>query len=154
MNKKNKDFISLELLRKLFTEMKEFKIKKLVVKDNETTYEIEREDGQNTRTVNSEPVTTTQPETTDNTKEAPISEDFFTVKTPFVGTFYRSASPDAEPFADIGKKVKKGDALCIVEAMKTMNEIEAEVSGVVKEILVENGSPVEYDQTLFVIDEE
>ena len=73
------------------------------------------------------------------------------VKAPMVGTFYRSPSPDAKPFVEVGQAVKKGDTVCIIEAMKLMNEIETDVSGVVKAILVENGQPVEYGQPLFVI---
>jgi len=82
---------------------------------------------------------------------APAHDEAHLLKSPMVGTFYRSASPDAEPFAGEGKKVKKGETLCIIEAMKLMNEIEAEYDGVVEEILVENASPVEYGQPLFVI---
>jgi acetyl-CoA carboxylase biotin carboxyl carrier protein len=74
-----------------------------------------------------------------------------TVKSPFVGTFYRSPSPSAEPFVEVGKKVGKGDVLCIVEAMKLMNEIESDFACEILEILVENGQPVEYDQPLFVV---
>lgn len=73
------------------------------------------------------------------------------VKSPMVGTFYRSASPTAKPFVEVGQSVKAGDTLCIIEAMKLMNEIESDVSGVVKAILIENGQPVEYGQPLFVI---
>jgi acetyl-CoA carboxylase biotin carboxyl carrier protein len=73
------------------------------------------------------------------------------VKSPMVGTFYRCASPGAKPFVDIGQKVAAGERLCIIEAMKLMNEIESDVDGVVKAILVENGQPVEYGQPLFVI---
>ena len=73
----------------------------------------------------------------------------FTVNSPFVGTFYRSASPDAPPFVEPGTVVRKGQALCIVEAMKLMNEIEAERPGRVVELLVPNGSPVEYGEPLF-----
>jgi acetyl-CoA carboxylase biotin carboxyl carrier protein len=73
------------------------------------------------------------------------------VTSPFVGTFYRSPSPDQAPFADVGTMVKKGQALCIIEAMKLMNEIESEVSGKVVEILVQNGQPVEFGQALFRI---
>jgi acetyl-CoA carboxylase biotin carboxyl carrier protein len=68
-----------------------------------------------------------------------------------VGTFYRSPSPGAKPFVDIGSKVKAGDTVCIIEAMKLLNEIEAEADGVIREILIENGSPVEFGQPLFVI---
>ncbi|MFH5832381.1 acetyl-CoA carboxylase biotin carboxyl carrier protein [Halalkalibaculum sp. DA384] len=73
------------------------------------------------------------------------------VKSPIVGTFYRSPSPDSDPFVQVGSSVDKGQTLCIVEAMKIMNEIESEYSGEVKKILVEDGEPVEYDQPLFVI---
>ncbi len=73
------------------------------------------------------------------------------VKAPMVGTFYRAPNPGAAPFVDVGQSVKEGDALCIIEAMKLLNEIEADKSGVIKEILVENGEPVEYGQPLFVI---
>ncbi|NYT78763.1 acetyl-CoA carboxylase biotin carboxyl carrier protein [Alcaligenaceae bacterium] len=73
------------------------------------------------------------------------------VKAPMVGTFYRSPNPGASPFVEVGQSVKEGDALCIIEAMKLLNEIEADKSGVIKEILVENGEPVEYGQPLFVI---
>ena len=73
----------------------------------------------------------------------------FTVNSPFVGTFYRSASPDSPAFVDVGQVVKKGQVLCIVEAMKLMNEIEAEQPGRLVDVLVQNGSPVEYGETLF-----
>ena len=73
------------------------------------------------------------------------------VKSPMVGTFYRSASPGAKPFVEIGDEVEVGDPLCIIEAMKLMNEIETDRAGVVKAILIENGQPVEYGQALVVI---
>lgn len=73
------------------------------------------------------------------------------VKSPMVGTFYRSSAPGAAPFVDIGSTVKEGDTLCIIEAMKLLNEIDAEVSGTIKQILVENGQPVEFGQPLFII---
>lgn len=73
------------------------------------------------------------------------------VKSPMVGTFYRAASPGATPFAEVGQSVKAGDTLCIIEAMKLLNEIEADKSGVIKAILCENGHPVEYGEPLFVI---
>ncbi len=74
------------------------------------------------------------------------------VKAPMVGTFYRAPNPGATPFADVGQSVKEGDPLCIIEAMKLLNEIEADKSGVIKQILVENGEPVEFGQPLFVIE--
>lgn len=74
-----------------------------------------------------------------------------TMKAPMVGTFYRASAPDAAPFVEIGQPVEEGQTICIVEAMKLMNEIEADASGTVVAILVENGQPVEYGQPLFVI---
>ena len=71
------------------------------------------------------------------------------MKSPMVGTFYRSASPTASPFVEVGASVKEGDTLCIIEAMKMMNQIQADRAGVIKKILVENGSAVEFDQPLF-----
>jgi len=73
------------------------------------------------------------------------------VKSPIVGTFYEAPSPDTDPFVKVGDHIEAGDTLCIVEAMKIMNEIEAEFSGTIQKILVNNGSPVEYDQPLFII---
>lgn len=78
-------------------------------------------------------------------------EDGNIVKSPMVGTFYLKPSPDSEPYVEVGQKVKQGEILCIVEAMKLMNEIESEFDGEVKEILVKDGEPVEYGKPLFVI---
>jgi acetyl-CoA carboxylase biotin carboxyl carrier protein len=73
------------------------------------------------------------------------------VKSPMVGTFYRAPAPDAKPFIEVGGAVKEGQIICVIEAMKLMNEIEADASGTIKAILVENGQPVEYGQALFII---
>jgi acetyl-CoA carboxylase biotin carboxyl carrier protein len=96
------------------------------------------------------------PQPTQATQEAPKVEvkeekNIHIVKSPIVGTFYRAPAPGAKPFVEVGSKVKKGDVLCIIEAMKIMNEIKSDVNGVVEEILVENGQPVEYGQPLFKI---
>ena len=82
---------------------------------------------------------------------AAAEPDGHAVKAPMVGTFYRSPSPDAKAFVEVGQAIKAGDTICIIEAMKLMNEIEADASGVVKAILVENGQPVEYGQPLFIL---
>jgi len=83
---------------------------------------------------------------------AAVPESGHVVPSPFVGTFYRAPSPESAPFTEVGQRVAAGQTLCIVEAMKLMNEIEADISGTVKKILVENGQAVEYDQALFVIE--
>ncbi|MDP1525406.1 MAG: acetyl-CoA carboxylase biotin carboxyl carrier protein [Rhodocyclaceae bacterium] len=82
---------------------------------------------------------------------APAEPEGHAVKAPMVGTFYRSGSPGAAAFVEIGQTVKKGETLCIIEAMKLMNEIESDADGVVKAILSENGQPVEFDQPLFIL---
>lgn len=86
--------------------------------------------------------------------QSPTSEKIegFQVKSPMVGTYYSSPSPDAPAFIAIGQKVKEGDTLCIIEAMKMMNQIEAEKSGTIKAILVENSDPIEFDQVIIIID--
>jgi acetyl-CoA carboxylase biotin carboxyl carrier protein len=81
---------------------------------------------------------------------APVVEGHV-VKAPMVGTFYRSPSPDAKVFVEVGQAVKEGEVICIIEAMKLMNEIDSDAAGIVKAILVENGQPVEYGQPLFIL---
>ena len=83
--------------------------------------------------------------------EPEAGQEGHVVKAPMVGTFYRSPSPDAKPFVEVGQTIKEGQTICIIEAMKLMNEIEADASGVVKAVLVENGQPVEYGQPLFIL---
>jgi len=95
------------------------------------------------------------PPTTAPASPEPAAKDIsglVAVTSPMVGTFYRAPSPDAALFVEVGARVAAGDTVCIIEAMKLMNEIEAEVAGVIKDILVKNGEPVEYGQTLFLID--
>lgn len=82
---------------------------------------------------------------------AETEDKLYTVTAPIVGTFYRSPSPDANAFVEVGSEVKKGQTLCIIEAMKLMNEIESEIDGIVVRVLVENGHPVEYGEPLFLI---
>jgi acetyl-CoA carboxylase biotin carboxyl carrier protein len=94
-----------------------------------------------------QPSTETEPAVAPQTDAANLVD----VASPMVGTFYRAPAPDADPYVDIGDRVKVGQTLCILEAMKLMNELEAEVSGVIKEIAVENAEPVEYGQVLFRI---
>ena len=86
---------------------------------------------------------------------APVASDdskYITVKSPMIGTFYRSSSPDKDPFVQVGDSIQKGSPVCIIEAMKLFNEIESEVSGKIVKVLVDDASPVEYDQPLFLVD--
>ena len=89
------------------------------------------------------------------TPAVPVAEDtskYITIKSPMIGTFYRSSSPDKDPFIQVGSTINSGMPVCIIEAMKLFNEIEAEVSGKIVKILVDDASPVEYDQPLFLVD--
>jgi acetyl-CoA carboxylase biotin carboxyl carrier protein len=85
---------------------------------------------------------------------APVAENsnYITVKSPMIGTFYRKPSPDKPMFVEVGSTISKGDTLCVIEAMKLFNEIESEVSGKIVKVLVDDASPVEYDQPLFLVD--
>ena len=167
---KDKSIISVTHLREIFEEMEKYDITKLIINRGGESYEIQR--GKNLEETMVKSVNEKEAETLTPTEKKPeeiakekieIEEEkkspekkkeednIAEIKTPIVGTFYRAPSPDSEPFVDIGSQIKKGDTLCIVEAMKSMNEIESEVDGVVKEILAENGKMVEYDQTLFKV---
>jgi acetyl-CoA carboxylase biotin carboxyl carrier protein len=86
--------------------------------------------------------------------ETPVAENanYITVKSPIIGTFYRRSAPDKPMFVEVGKTIAKGDVLCVIEAMKLFNEIESEISGKIVKILVDDMSPVEFDQPLFVVD--
>lgn len=86
------------------------------------------------------------------TSESTDEARYITVKSPMIGTFYRTPSPDKDDFVSVGSVIQPGDKLCIIEAMKTFNEIESEVSGKIVKVLVDNASPVDYDQPLFLVD--
>lgn len=101
-------------------------------------------------------VSQTQTQTLKSSEEKPAakedkSEKLYEIKSPIVGTFYRAPAPDADPYINVGDRISTGSVLCIVEAMKLMNEIESEVNGTVVKILVDNGKPVEYNQPLFLV---
>nr|WP_299343567.1 acetyl-CoA carboxylase biotin carboxyl carrier protein [Allomuricauda sp.] len=88
------------------------------------------------------------------TNEASADDDskYITIKSPIIGTFYRKPSPDKPPFVEVGSTINQGDVLCVIEAMKLFNDIESEVSGKIVKVLVEDSSPVEFDQPLFLVD--
>lgn len=101
----------------------------------------------------SAPVASAAPAVTSVASSAPevVASNSHEIKSPIVGTFYRSPSPDSDPFVEVGSRVSIGQTLCIIEAMKLMNEIECDVNGVVEQVLLTNGTPVEYNQVLFKI---
>ncbi len=100
----------------------------------------------------SAPVASAPAESSTPATPAVADSNLITVKSPMIGTFYRSSSPDKDPFVSVGDTISKGDTVCIIEAMKLFNEIEAEFSGKIVKVLVDDSSPVEYDQPLFLVD--
>ncbi len=97
------------------------------------------------------PTVTTAAEPSTKSKESP-KDNHITIKSPMIGTFYRSANPESPSFVNVGDEIKSGQTVCIIEAMKLFNEIESEISGKIVKVLVENASPVEYDQPLFLVE--
>jgi acetyl-CoA carboxylase biotin carboxyl carrier protein len=139
------------------------KIKKLIemLQDSDLT-EIEVHEGEesvriargniHSIEVNPSPIVSTSPNPPSEKTKVPVSESGAVIKSPIVGTFYRKPAPDKPPFIEVGSHVNAGDVVCIVEAMKMMNEIKSEFSGKVSAINIEDGEPVEFDQSLIVID--
>lgn len=130
---------------------------KLSVKRNNLTFDsskIQPNPIANPVVVSTPQITTPQVTTTVESKGASSTDEskLIAVKSPMIGTFYRSSSPDTPPFVNVGDEIKAGQVVCIIEAMKLFNEIESEISGKIVKVLVENASPVEYDQPLFLVD--
>ncbi|WP_375563374.1 acetyl-CoA carboxylase biotin carboxyl carrier protein [Bernardetia sp. OM2101] len=98
------------------------------------------------------PTTTPQVEAKKEEAQPANTGNYITVKSPMIGTFYRSSNPETPPFVNVGDSIKEGETICIIEAMKLFNEIESDVSGKIVKVLVENATPVEYDQPLFLIE--
>ena len=155
--------MDLRKIKKLMELLEESGIAEIEVKEGEESIKLSRTISSTTSMqvpqVIQQPIQTSQPPTNqqtsnmgtnavDNLKE----EKWNTVNSPMVGTFYASASPESKPFVTIGQSVKKGDTLCILEAMKMMNQVQAESDGKIVEILVDNAEPVEFDQPLFVLE--
>jgi len=143
--------MELEDLKQLLELLKDTDITELQVEKDGTKVKIKRE-----KTFSSLEMPLHKPSTALREKIIAETEEetqrLVTITSPIVGTFYRAPTPEAVSFVEIGAKVNKGQVLCIVEAMKLMNEIESDVDGIVVKILVENGQPVEYGEPLFLID--
>ncbi len=153
--------MDIRKIRKLIELINETGIDEIEITEGDDSVRLSRFSNQPMAAPVAAPTTHIQlpPESATETRaepQAPASQpkviNGHTVKSPMVGTLYAAASPDAEAFVKVGSKVNVGDTLCIVEAMKMFNEIESDKSGVITEILVENGQAVEYDQPLFVIE--
>ena len=152
--------MDLRKLKKLIDLVEESGISELELTEGEESVRISRQ-GQAVQqpqqyTIPQQPAPSIQsdaPSPTANVvKEDDVQEPDKALTSPMVGTFYRSSSPEADPYVEVGSTVKKGDTLCIVEAMKLLNEIEADRDGTIKKILVENAQPVEFGELLFIIE--
>lgn len=140
--------VDWDLVKKLIQVLKEEDITGLAVEEGGVKYEVRRE----RVTSNQKPVTSVEPTVMVSGEKKEIEEEgLVTITSPMVGTFYRAPSPESPPFVEVGDEVEPGKVVCIIEAMKLFNEIEAEVKGKVVKILVENGQPVEYGQKLMLI---
>ena len=155
--------MDLRKIKKLMELLEESGIAEIEVKEGEESIKLSRNISSSTNMqvpqVIQQPVQTSQPSTNQQASEIGVNavdnlkkEKRNTVNSPMVGTFYASASPESKPFVTIGQSVKKGDTLCILEAMKMMNQVQAESDGKIVEILVDNAEPVEFDQPLFVLE--
>jgi acetyl-CoA carboxylase biotin carboxyl carrier protein len=142
--------MELEDLKNLIELLKETDITELQLEKDGTKVKIKREKLLSSLEMSVLKSTSLHEKLVAETEEE--TQRLVTITSPIVGTFYRSISPEAEPFVEVGLKVNKGQVLCIVEAMKLMNEIESDVDGVVVKGLVENGQPVEYGEPLFLIE--
>jgi acetyl-CoA carboxylase biotin carboxyl carrier protein len=147
--------MDLRKLKKLIDLVEESGIAELEVTEGEEKVRIAKSSASAAPSVSTTPVSVSAPAaaTAAAPADAPAAlPEGHVVKAPMVGTFYRSSAPGAKAFVDVGQKVAVGDTLCVIEAMKLMNEIDADCAGTVKAILIENGMPVEYGEPLFVIE--
>lgn len=142
--------MELEELKELLELLKETDITELQIEKNGTKIKIKREKILSSLEIPTPKHGVIPEKAIIETEEE--TQRLLTITSPIVGTFYRAPSPDANPFVEVGSKVTKGQVLCIIEAMKLMNEIESEVDGIVVRVLVENGQPVEYGEPLFLIE--
>lgn len=145
--------MDIRKIKKLIELIEDSDVEHLEITEGEESIKISRRSSQPAAPVAApvqSPIAATTPAPAAEPEAAPVNA-LPTINSPMVGTFYRSPSPEAQPFVQVGQEVNVGDVLCIVEAMKMMNQIEADRSGTISEILIENGAPVEFDQPLFSI---
>lgn len=151
--------MDIRKVKKLIEMLEESSLAEIEIREGEEAIRISRTSSSGTHVVHMAPAhaaphpAPAAPSPAAATPAAPAAEPSgHAVASPMVGTFYRASTPEAKPFVDIGSQVNVGDTLCIIEAMKMMNEIEADKAGVIKAILKENGQPVEYGEALFIIE--
>ena len=142
--------IDKNIIQELSNYLEEFKLTEIEITEKDTKIKVSK----NNVSINNQPITT--PLTTNtiskNASEIPNVKSGIEITSPIIGTAYHAPEPGAKKFAEVGKKIKKGDTIMIVEAMKTMNHVPSTADGVVKEICVEDGHPVEYGQTIIILE--
>ena len=143
--------MDIRKIKKLIEMLQDSDLTEIEVNEGEESVRIARGNIQSGE-ANPSPTVSTSPNPPSEKTEISISESDFVIKSPIVGTFYRKPAPDKPPFIEVGSHVNAGDVVCIVEAMKMMNEIKSEFTGKVSAINIEDGEPVEFDQSLIVID--
>jgi len=151
--------MDINLLKRLVKVVEQSNITEFSVQEGDLKIKISKNSKQSVNTVVSQPtnpvvVQATEPVAAQEPpkKEEEVNENYHEIRSPIVGTFYRAPAPDADPYVQVGDHVSVGSVLCIVEAMKLMNEIESDADGKIVKILVENATPVEYNQPLFLIE--
>tara|TARA_Y100000768_G_scaffold65054_1_gene45086 strand:- start:4446 stop:4907 length:462 start_codon:yes stop_codon:yes gene_type:complete len=153
--------MDLRKIKKLMELLEDSGIAEIEVKEGEESIKLSRNTSPSSipmQPMFQQPIQSSHPQEVQNKIEDSPKKDNVsdknrnTVNSPMVGTFYASASPESKPFVTVGQSIKKGDTLCILEAMKMMNQVQAETDGIILEILVDNAEPVEFDQPLFVIE--
>ena len=142
--------IDKSIIKELSNYLDEFNLTEIEITEKDTKIKVSK----NNVSVNSQPVTTPSSINvqSENVSSAPNTKSGIEITSPIIGTAYHSPEPGAKKFAEVGKKIKKGDTIMIVEAMKTMNHVPSTADGVVKEICVEDGSPVEFGQTIIILE--
>jgi acetyl-CoA carboxylase biotin carboxyl carrier protein len=138
-------------IKKVIEFLKDTDVTELLIEKDGSKLKIKREKYLYNTGPTPPPVFPPIPEVQETVKES-VDEHYVSITSPIVGIFHRAPSPEAPPYVDVGTVVRKGQVLCIVEAMKLMNEIESDTNGIIKKIPVENGQPVEYGETLFLIE--
>jgi acetyl-CoA carboxylase biotin carboxyl carrier protein len=139
--------IDKNIIKELTDYLNEFNLTEIEYTDKDTKIKVSK-----SNTASSSQVVSVAASTSTSTKEKPKSVSGTEVKSPIIGTAYHSPEPGAKKFAEVGKKIKKGETVMIVEAMKTMNHVPSTLDGIIKEICVEDGQPVEYGQTIIIVE--
>ncbi len=141
--------LNLEILKEIIQIMEDNDLSEVCIEQNDIKVQVRRSSAQPSVATQGAAILTTSGEAEHLPGVEDTSGDLVVIPSPMVGTFYRAASPDAEPYVNIGDKIETGQVICVIEAMKLMNEITADLDGEIVEFLVKDGQPVEYDQPIF-----